>query len=153
MGDNCHTKIPTLRLLRPVEGERLKNIGKLIQKNIKQYIVTFRIVGLRPKTGQASIKSSQLKYRYRISLEQFQQMIVLQGGLCLLCKRSLGDIKNTLAIDHDHACCSGTRSCGSCIRGILHKRCNSAIGLLEDNPILCRLAAEYLEQTSAKQFQ
>jgi hypothetical protein len=31
-------------------------------------------------------------------------------------------------VDHDHNCCPGRRSCGECIRGLVHGRCNILIG-------------------------
>lgn len=48
-------------------------------------------------------------------------------------------------VDHDHACCPGSRSCGQCVRGYLHPNCNCALGFLRDDPALARRAAEYLE--------
>lgn len=35
-------------------------------------------------------------------------------------------------IDHDHACCTGQHSCGRCIRGLLHGRCNLVVGQVEE---------------------
>jgi hypothetical protein len=34
-------------------------------------------------------------------------------------------------IDHDHACCPDARSCGRCIRGVVHAGCNLLIGHVE----------------------
>lgn len=33
-----------------------------------------------------------------------------------------------VAIDHDHKCCPGHRSCGSCVRGIVCRSCNLLYG-------------------------
>ena len=49
------------------------------------------------------------------------------------------------AVDHDHGCCPGGLSCGKCIRGILCRKCNVAIGYLNDDPTLARAAADYLK--------
>lgn len=54
----------------------------------------------------------------------------------------------SLVIDHDHACCPGAVSCGGCIRGLLCRAHNSAIGLFRDDRSHLRAAAEYLERTS-----
>lgn len=59
------------------------------------------------------------------------------GDLCGLCKRPLAE-NPKVNLDHDHL--TGK------LREFLHPRCNMAIGLLEDDPKLCRLAAEYLEK-------
>lgn len=38
------------------------------------------------------------------------------------------------AIDHDHRCCPGERSCGQCVRGIVCRACNNAMPHTLDTP-------------------
>jgi hypothetical protein len=53
-----------------------------------------------------------------------------------------------LVVDHDHRCCpSGAHSCGNCVRGLLCHHCNSAAGMLRDDPELARSLADYLVRT------
>ena len=54
------------------------------------------------------------------------------------------------AVDHDHTCCPAGRSCGSCVRGILCRKCNVAIGYLKDDAGYAEAAARYLRQRSSK---
>lgn len=47
-----------------------------------------------------------------------------------------------ICVDHDHACCPGTVSCGRCVRGLLCDDCNRGAGSCKDDPdTLERLAA------------
>lgn len=48
-----------------------------------------------------------------------------QDGLCL-CGDPI-DVDKA-HVDHDHACCHGNHSCGRCVRGVLHRGCNTALG-------------------------
>lgn len=70
-----------------------------------------------------------LRYKFGLSLEQYEQMIEDCDARCPACKRQSTD----LHIDHDHRCCSGKSSCGKCIRGLLCGPCNRALGLLQEN--------------------
>jgi hypothetical protein len=77
--------------------------------------------------------------RFGISPEEYKRKRDQQrkdGDLCGLCKRPLG--KERAHLDHDHAT--------NKLRDFIHRDCNLAIGLLEDDPKLCRLAAEYLDR-------
>lgn len=72
--------------------------------------------------------------RHGITVERFDQMVADHDGVCALCKSPPPSTRR-LQIDHDHDCCSGTFSCGGCIRGLLCAPCNSALGWLERNSI------------------
>lgn len=82
--------------------------------------------------------------KHGITLERFDEMSQEQGGGCAICGGPNRGGRH-LEIDHDHACCPGTESCGKCVRGLLCGPCNKALGQFQDNPELLRRAAEYLE--------
>lgn len=93
-----------------------------------------------------------LLYRFGITLEQFNEILEQQGGLCAICKKLpgkdrswTGEPVSRLSVDHDHTCCLGKRSCGKCVRGLLCKSCNTALGLLGDDVEGLRRALAYLE--------
>jgi hypothetical protein len=66
--------------------------------------------------------------RHKIAETDFYEMVDKYNGKCYACK-----INRATNIDHDHGCCPGVRSCGSCIRGILCNQCNTALGLVKDS--------------------
>ena len=88
---------------------------------------------------------------YKLTKKAFYELLAKQNGLCPVCgdilEPDLYDGRNpeSIAVDHDHACCSGEKSCGLCVRGLIHGRCNRGLGFFKDNPSVCRMAAEYLE--------
>lgn len=65
---------------------------------------------------------------HHITEDQYNKMLSLHDGKCHSCKDKIAT-----SIDHDHSCCSGQRSCGKCIRGVLCNQCNTALGLLADS--------------------
>lgn len=76
-------------------------------------------------------RNTRLKSRYGITLDQYNAMLQEQCGLCAICKKP-GD----LAVDHCHV--TGR------VRGLLHRTCNTALGLLQDSPEFLDNAAAYL---------
>lgn len=92
--------------------------------NREEYI---RRSGVRQKNNSdISIK------RHGITQEQFDTLLIQQGGVCASCK---GDSPqgnySRFCIDHDHNCCPGKYSCGKCIRGLLCGPCNLVAGAIE----------------------
>ena len=79
-----------------------------------------------------------LKWKYKLSPDDFQLLLQNQGNCCALCKKPFSDEKGMdPVIDHCHATKRN--------RGILHRVCNMALGLLQEDAVTCRLAAEYIE--------
>jgi hypothetical protein len=81
---------------------------------------------------------------YGVTKEWYDNKLADQGGLCAIC--GLPPTPGIrLCIDHDHACCPGRRSCGKCVRGLLHTKCNASLGSFGDSVTALRLALNYLE--------
>lgn len=89
-------------------------------------------------------RETGVKFRYGLSWDEYIEAIEMQGGECPICALPLDPA--LAVVDHDHACCPGTRTCGKCVRGILHSRCNSALGMLKDSVDNAQRAATYLRK-------
>jgi hypothetical protein len=59
----------------------------------------------------------------------------MRDPICALCTKRFyvgrSSTRSAFAIDHDHSCCNGQRSCGKCIRGVLCSSCNLSLGHVE----------------------
>lgn len=73
-------------------------------------------------------KDSRLRNVYGMSSEGYAALLASQGGGCAICHVTPDHFTLSMAVDHDHACCPGKKSCGDCVRGILCPFCNNALG-------------------------
>ena len=85
----------------------------------------------RAKEVQAAAKR---KRKYGISREAYNQMVESQKGVCACCSGTTNG--KSLAVDHNHNT--------STIRGLLCHRCNTAMGLLNDDPKRLQMCIDYL---------
>lgn len=76
----------------------------------------------------------RLKKEYNSSIEEYENLLQEQGGVCRICGGT--DQERRLSVDHDH-------STGE-IRGLLCKNCNAGLGRFYDDPGLLEKAADYL---------
>ncbi len=83
-----------------------------------------------PERRAVQSRRQHLKARYKMTPEEYDCRLKNQGGVCVICKNPPAKGQR-LAVDHDHACCSGAKTCGKCIRGLLCHKCNRALGILE----------------------
>jgi hypothetical protein len=74
--------------------------------------------------------------------EEYEVLFVSQNGLCAICRKPETRIVNgvlaRLAVDHNHN--TGKN------RELLCSRCNTAIGLLDENPEILAAAGGYLKK-------
>ena len=96
-------------------------------------------------------RNHHLMRQYGITANQYDALLANQGGVCAVCRRPeriqtrRSGKPSYLAVDHARSCCSGKKSCGRCIRGLLCFDCNTAIGRLDDGQLL-RAAVDYVER-------
>lgn len=89
------------------------------------------------KNNPQKSKSSWLKYKYGITIEEYDNMLFLQNYSCAICLRPRDELKKDLAVDHDHET--------NTIRGLLCGKCNKGLGLFRDSSSLLKDAATYIE--------
>lgn len=77
-----------------------------------------------------------LRKSFDISIEEYEQMLQRQGGMCLICQKPEQSNK-TLAVDHCHT--TGR------VRGLLCGKCNPAIGFLGDDVQIAERIISYLK--------
>ncbi len=97
--------------------------------------------------AKAFVRSSILKQKYGIDLEEYQQLVIAQNGLCGICGNKpkqytskTGARYRYLVVDHNHI--TGQ------IRGLLCHTCNIALGNLADDPVLFENAIAYVRRSN-----
>lgn len=85
--------------------------------------------------NKRKLRDQQLQNRYGITIEQYEELLDVQGGVCAICKQLCASGKD-LAVDHDHD--TGV------VRGLLCMNCNIGIGHLATQDRLMQ-ALIYLE--------
>jgi hypothetical protein len=103
------------------------------------------------KCNLANGRKYFLKHKFNLTLEQWDEMLAAQNGCCYLCEEPI-DTGNTLPIhvDHDRSCCPTDRSCGTCIRGLTHQKCNQGIGQFGDDPDRMERIAANLREANVR---
>ena len=85
-------------------------------------------------------RNCYLKRNYNITLEQYNTMFIFQGGVCAICGcPEITKVKNVikrLSVDHNHI--TGK------VRGLLCMKCNQALGLLNENPVIIKSLLRYI---------
>ena len=111
----------------------------------KEYFKQYRIKNKeRIKKYRDSNKKKQkeydLKKKYGITQEQYNELYNKQNGCCIVCKKPQSELKKILCIDHNHK--TGK------VRGLLCDNCNSGIGLLKEDINILTNAINYLKDNS-----
>lgn len=86
-------------------------------------------------------RDDQLRTKYRITKADYDAMLVRQGGVCALCKKTSD---KTLHVDHCHAT--------GAVRGLLCGMCNVGLGCFKDDKTLLKRAISYLRGEDEPQY-
>lgn len=131
LADGVTLHCPEHRIKRNEQGRvrgaiyKSKNREKLADKSKERYA-----------NNRERWYGYELMKNYNITLEQYKEMLLSQGGVCAICG---GINKNgwRLCLDHSHIT--------NLPRGILCRRCNSLLGLCEENVEILESMINYLE--------
>lgn len=85
-------------------------------------------------------RSRQLKRQFGIDLNRYNEMFAEQEGKCKSCGTHQKDLRLGLSVDHCHK--TGK------VRGLLCGNCNTALGLLKDDPVLIEKLLTYLADSA-----
>lgn len=102
-------------------------------EKVKAWAEKYRAVSKATRRGR------HLRWYYGITEEAYAAMVLAQGGLCEICKKSE---PRGLRVDHNHAT--------NKVRALLCDACNKGLGHFSENPTAIRAAAEYLERYGSK---
>jgi hypothetical protein len=104
--------------------------------------VPTRVRGVRKPTPPGYNTRQAWLQRLRklgVTEEDYFAMLEAQGGRCAICPTDQPwSRSDTWAVDHDHET--------GAVRALLCHRCNTALGLLGDDPARMRAAADYVER-------
>lgn len=102
---------------KPNDRFNLSNICKECEKEI---------ILERKIRNYNSCRNSRYKRNYKIDLEQYNRKLKDQDYKCFICNKHESKLKRKLCVDHHHE--TGT------VRALLCSNCNSALGLLFEDP-------------------
>jgi hypothetical protein len=113
-----------------------KKRHKLKSTEIAEYKRTYRKNNKEKVAVQ--FRRISLRKNYGLTLEQYNEMLEVQGGRCAICGVLQTEVKMTFRVDHDHT--TGK------VRGLLCHKCNVSLGLMNDNPEILQNAIKYLDK-------
>lgn len=94
-----------------------------------------------PSRSKRARAKQYIEWKWNISILKYSEMVSKQLGGCAICKKEC-DVRSRLAVDHNHK--TGE------IRDLLCHRCNTALGMLEENEDLIWDMLEYIKRHSKK---
>jgi hypothetical protein len=125
-----------------VKDYRLKNKEKLQRQRAENYLKhknTKKDYYLNNKERIVSRhRRNLLKKRYNLTEDEYEQMAIKQNNLCFLCnKPQIKGRRGGLCVDHNHITDK--------VRKLLCNKCNTALGLFNEDISLMERAIQYLK--------
>ena len=139
-----HKKCSSCKKIKPLSEFGVKSQTKDgLMGRCKKCQAKYRT--LRYTSNPKHYRDLRLKQKLGIEPEDYDLIYINQDGRCGICGIHQSKLPRKLAVDHDH----GTGQ----VRGLLCQKCNSAIGLLKEDPILITRVLTYLINAQDKKVQ
>jgi hypothetical protein len=127
------------KILNNQNKYRLENKDKIAIKNKNYEINNWNKIKKRKREwynkNKEKMANKRLKQILNITLEQKNDILKTQLGKCASCGDILGNDKHNIHVDHNHLT--------GAVRKILCRRCNLALGIMEENVDKILKLAEY----------
>lgn len=123
-------------MCKSCDKERLKSLVKANPQKYKTLAKNWR------DNNKDKVKSYQLKFKYGLSIDEYNKMFEEQQGKCAICCSFISNLDKSnkpAVVDHCHT--TGK------VRGLLCMQCNSLLGYAYDNIQILENAIKYLNQT------
>lgn len=135
MGRNTLTKICKTCKQEKELTEFYRNKGNKLDRDARCKLCRNAAARARHKANPKRQKAAHIKWKYGITLDQYNILLESQNNVCAICKQICAS-GNDLGVDHDHI--TGN------VRGLLCVLCNNGLGQFRDNPDWLNTAAEYV---------
>ncbi|MGW7072523.1 endonuclease domain-containing protein [Streptomyces sp. NPDC054855] len=139
-----------------IEGGLVECLACGESKPVSAYSVVNKAGAPRPYCKPCNAERVRLS-NYSVTKEFIDRLWKYQGERCAICGSAEAARTRAPDIDHDHACCNGGRSCGTCIRGLVCSNCNAyGLAWYEALPAHLRnfgLLDTYIANPPAKRFR
>jgi hypothetical protein len=131
------------KLRHQLKGDEIRAYGKrYYQENRERLLGQQKAYKLAMPVELRRFRNSSysLRHRHGLTPEQYDEILIAQGGKCALCETRQGEkgFNGRLHVDHDHI--TGK------IRGLLCMYCNHALERVENHNGWANRAHEYLER-------
>lgn len=91
----------------------------------------------RARHSERDIRHRNLRQRYGLTPESFDDLLRAQGGRCAICDEPMGGRRGPM-VDHCHD--------SDRVRGLLCQQCNTLLGAARDDPARLTAARDYLNR-------
>jgi hypothetical protein len=118
--------------------ERVAATKKRWQDSHKEQVAEARSLWKEqhPEEHLTCQRRSHLMRKYNMTIERYEQMEEAQGYVCAICGGPQNPKYKYFDIDHNHTT--------NVVRGLLCRRCNIVVGVLEKAPAIIKKAFAYL---------
>lgn len=122
--------------------EREAETQRAYKEKHREQIAQRRKVARATDAFRRKSKEYRLIKQYGLTHDQYDAMVSEQSGVCAICMKPERLSDGVLRVDHDHKT--------GAVRALLCHACNSAIGILDENPDRMRAMAAYVERHSRR---